>query len=120
MGEIDLSQMQWTLDGWRPYMWKLSQSAEIGPFPAKVPGSIQAALREAGLLPDWHVGLNSRLCEWAEHRHWRIETVLPAGIIPQGETAALVAQGLDYSGWVMVDGREVAEFRGALLPTVST
>ena len=81
----DLSQLQWRLSGWTPDYWRLTRSletgdlaqAEIQPLPARVPGSVQNALREAGIIPDWNVGLNARLCEWIENRHWIFETTLP-------------------------------------------
>ena len=64
----DLSQLDWTLSGWTPYLWQFTPSLESGSspdalvsVPAKVPGSVQQALLTAGLLPDWNVGLNARL-----------------------------------------------------------
>ncbi|HNR32581.1 MAG TPA: glycoside hydrolase family 2 TIM barrel-domain containing protein [Candidatus Hydrogenedentes bacterium] len=120
----DLSQFAWTLEGWRPYSWILGRKPgenahmrpDIGPIPAKVPGSAQAALFAAGLLPDWNVGVQSRACEWVEHRHWFFETTVPAGLLAPGERAVLVAEGLDYAGWILVDNREAARFEGALIP----
>ena len=124
MPAFDLARLPWTLEGWRPYAWQLGKSMEtdakmrpeVGPIPAQVPGSAQEALLRAGLLPDWHVGLNSRDCEWVEHRHWIFEATLPAGAVPNGERACLMADGLDYSGWILVDCCEVARFSGALTP----
>lgn len=82
---FDLSQLDWTVSGWLPEQWRLSYSFEIGApssaevkaIPAKVPGSVQYALREAGIIPDWNVGMNYRQCEWVENRHWIYETTLP-------------------------------------------
>ncbi|MCX6377102.1 MAG: hypothetical protein NTU88_13895, partial [Armatimonadetes bacterium] len=62
----DLSKLEWNLSGWIPELWRMDQTMEIGAspqaeipaIPAKVPGSVQAALREAGIIPDWNVGLN--------------------------------------------------------------
>lgn len=67
---IDLSGLEWRLTGWHPHYWRGTVSAETGmrldpdvpAVPAKVPGSVQQALRDAGLLPDWNEGLNSDLC----------------------------------------------------------
>jgi hypothetical protein len=69
--QYDLGQLDWTLAGWTPYLWRLQRSiesgassnAEVTSIPAPVPGSVQGALRAAGILPDWNVGLNVRLCE---------------------------------------------------------
>ena len=124
MPSFDLSQLDWTVEGWRPFMWRMGRSREAGhaikpdvpAVPAQVPGSVQRALRDAGILPDWNVGVNSRLCEWVEHRHWIYETRMPAGAVPPGEEAWLVAEGLDHSGWILVDDQEVARFQGSLVP----
>lgn len=119
MGCYELSTLSWKLEGWRPFWWKLARAAgsvpEVGPFDAPVPGSVQEALYRAGVLPDWNAGVNSRACEWVEHRHWIYETVIPSGWAGEGESACLVAEGLDYSGWVLVDGEEAFRFEGALV-----
>ncbi len=122
MGVFDLSALQWWLRGWRPKYCRMVNGidtfagAELGPVPARVPGSVQNALRDAGVIPDWRIGLNSRLCEWIEHREWQFSTEIPAGWVHNGEKVLLDAHGLDYSGSVYVDGREVGTFQGTLLP----
>jgi beta-mannosidase len=67
VSRITLSSLDWTLSCWRPYAGRLGKSREIG-FPikpgleaisAKVPGSVQQALLDAGKIPDWTVGMNS-------------------------------------------------------------
>lgn len=121
---VDLANVQWSLYGWRPFSWKLSRSmetgqylqADIGPFPAKVPGSVQEALREAGVLPDWNTGVNSRDCEWVEHYHWQFHAEIPDGKLSPTRPVMLDAQGLDYSGWVYLDGNEVGRFQGTFTP----
>ena len=70
MAVTDLSTGSWTLEGWRPNAWRPAKLGEAGfgiapdiaPVPMRVPGSVQQALLDAGILPDWRVGLNSRLC----------------------------------------------------------
>ena len=87
-----------------PEAWRLEMSMELGltiradvpAVPAKVPGSVQAALRDVGILPDWRIGLNTRMCEWAEHRHWIYETVLPSEWCDKPGRKILRADGLDY------------------------
>ena len=119
MSRIDLTGLAWQVCGWRPYAWLLQQAFEtatpfhpdIAPIPAKVPGSVQAALRAAGQLPDWHVGRQSLDCEWVEHRHWEFFTTLT---LPAGPFT-LHAEGLDHTGWILVDGKRVAEFTGSLV-----
>ncbi|MBI5095222.1 MAG: hypothetical protein HZB26_22660 [Candidatus Hydrogenedentes bacterium] len=124
MATFDLSTLHWSLYGWRPFVWRLGKSREtggvlgpdLGPFEADVPGSVQAALLRAGVIADWNAGVNSRSCEWVEHRHWDFSAYVPEGAIAQGEAVLLVAQGLDYSGWILVDCKEAAAFSGALVP----
>ena len=82
---LDLSSLNWTLTGTSPYCWLLmgvtktstNKTMEVPAIPTKVPGSVQQALLNAGLLPDWNTGLNSLQCEWVENRHWVFETTLP-------------------------------------------
>ncbi|MCE5315056.1 MAG: glycoside hydrolase family 2 TIM barrel-domain containing protein [Armatimonadota bacterium] len=122
----DLSKLDWSLSGWTPYLWKIGKTLEIGalpdaeihPIPAKVPGSVQNALKESGLLPDWNVGLNYRQCEWVEHRHWIYEASIPDGWIKAGKSYRLNCRGLDYCGRIMVNGQEVSTFCGSHIPHV--
>jgi len=123
MTTIDLSLASWQVAGWRPYAWQLGRSQEIGfvlktdfpPVPAVVPGSVQAALKNAGIIEDWLVGLNSLDCEWVENRHWEFFTDIGAEAIPPGSPVELRADGLDYSGSILIDNRIIADFSGALL-----
>ena len=122
MDEINLSDLPWTVAAWRPFawLWKITETSsplqpDVHPIPARVPGSVQQALLDAGLIDDWHIGLKSRSIEWVEHRHWEFSCRLPAGALPANERIILDAQGLDYSGWILVDNRQVAPFRGALV-----
>jgi len=125
----DLSALSWKLAGFTPYGWHLAKfpaivpSPQVGPaspeapaIPAKVPGSVQAALHEAGIIPDWNEGLNSRHCEWVENRHWVYEAYLPDEWFKEGRSFRLVCQGLDYAGWVALNGKVIGEFRGSLVP----
>lgn len=123
---FDLSQLKWTLAGWPPHGWRFLRSretqrdslAEIAPCLVSVPGSVQEALRKANVIPDWNVGANARACEWVENRHWIYTTHIPAGTIPSDRQVLLRADGLDYSGWVLVDDREIGSFEGSLTPHV--
>ena len=110
---FDLSQLDWQLTGWIPEQWRLQYSfesgaasaAEVPPIPAKVPGSVQFALQEAGIIPDWNVGMNFRECEWVENRHWIYEAALPDEWFAEGKTFRLNCRGLDYCGSVFVNGQ---------------
>ncbi len=122
----NLSQLDWSLTGWLPYLWKLgnpieantSQSAEITAIPAKVPGSVQMALLQAGLLPDWNVGLNYRACQWVENLHWVYQATIPDEWLAKKLKYRLDCQGLDGSGWVLLNGVEVKSFNGSHIPHV--
>ena len=124
----DLSSLQWTVEGYTPYLWLFERlyggmgnsgrCIDVPPVPAQVPGSVQGALRQAGILPDWNIGINSRDCEWVEHRHWMYRTRLPDAWLDQQASFRLECLGLDYSGWVYVNHREAATFKGTHLPHV--
>jgi beta-mannosidase len=119
--KIDLSKMSWQVQGWRPYAWQLKEAFGGGDFypdtpavPARVPGSVQAALRDSGVIPDWNKGLHSLDCEWVEHRHWEFFTELEVAAT-SGDPIILHADGLDYSGWIVIDHKVVEPFSGALI-----
>jgi beta-mannosidase len=121
---LDLSTLDWTLTGWRPFAWKLRKSAEtggfllpdFGPIAAHLPGSVQENLLRAGVIPDWHIGRNSLAIEWVEHRQWMFTATLPSLTLRPGSTVVFSAELLDHSGWVLLDGELAGEFRGAHLP----
>lgn len=121
-----LSQLPWLLAGSTPYMWHTSnlrdvrsyEAAEIPAVPAQVPGSVQAALLAAGVIRDWNQGNNYQLCEWVENRHWIYQTEIPAAWLKPGATVRLRALGLDDRGWILINGREVASFKGSFVPHV--
>ncbi|MFH1566783.1 MAG: glycoside hydrolase family 2 TIM barrel-domain containing protein [Gemmatimonadota bacterium] len=123
---FDLAGLEWQLTGWHPHYWRGTVSMEPGmkldpdvpAVPARVPGSVQQALRNADLLPDWNVGLNSRQCEWVENRHWVFETELPAAWAEAQGRKRLHCEGLDYQGVVLVNGEEAGSFCGTLVPYV--
>jgi beta-mannosidase len=113
----DLSGLDWKLTGWHPNYWRMGgMNPDVPAIPAKVPGSVQKALLDAGLIPDWNVGLNSRQCEWVENRDWMFETELPADWVSDPGRKMLKCEGLDYQGGVLVNGHQVGKFRGSLTP----
>ena len=124
MAQFNLSQLKWTLLGWRPFSWRVEKkpenqetiTADTGPIPAHIPASVQQLLFEAGLIQDWNVGLNSLSCEWIENRHWDYSATLPAQMFSENFSITLDAPGLDYSGWILVDCVEIHRFEGALIP----
>ncbi len=125
----DLSCLPWTVEGYTPYVWQFERMYGVGfgadarcldvpPIPARVPGSVQGALRAAGILPDWNIGLNWRACEWVEHRHWMYRVHLPDEWLIPSASFRLECLGLDYSGWVIVNRVEVAAFKGTHIPHI--
>jgi len=123
----DLSTLSWTVEGCTPYLWLFEWRHTVGfgsdlrcidvrPVPAKVPGSVQGALRDAGLLPDWNIGVNARQCEWVENRHWMYKARIPDAWLAESAQIRLECQGLDYAGWVLVNGQEVGTFKGTHVP----
>jgi len=123
---FDLSSLQWTVEGYTPYLWLFERlyggmgnsgrCIDVPPVPAQVPGSVQGALRQAGILPDWNIGINSRDCEWVEHRHWMYRTYIPDEWLDRRSEFRLECLGLDYSGWVYLNRKEVADFKGTHVP----
>lgn len=124
--EYNLGGLDWMLAGWTPFIWRqqraiesgATHNAEVGGIHARVPGSVQGALLEAGVIPDWNVGLEARACEWVENRHWVYTASLPDNWLPAGATVRLRALGLDYRGWVLVNGATAGTFTGTFVPHV--
>jgi beta-mannosidase len=122
----DLGGLDWQLAGFTPHEWELGTSMEIGasasaevlPVSAPVPGSVQKALLDAGLIPDWNVGLNAKLIEWVENRHWIYETVIPDEWLTPGRRFRLRCLGLDGFGCLRLNGRQIHRFANAFLPQV--
>lgn len=124
----DLSKLEWQITGLIPYQWAFFNcksfsevpAAEVSLLKTSVPGSVQKALLDAGIIEDWNTGMNARKCEWVENRHWVYEALLPAELVNElsgeGLRTMLVCEGLDYSGWVLINGREVGEFKGTFIP----
>ncbi|MHB0998837.1 MAG: glycoside hydrolase family 2 protein [Armatimonadota bacterium] len=122
--QYDLSQLKWRLSGWTPFVWRMNQTVELGEtpsseilaIPAKVPGSVQESLKQAGTIPDWNNYPHWFDCEWVENRHWIYEAVLPKEWIEKGKTFRLHCEGLDYAGCIVMNGKIIAEFCGSYVP----
>lgn len=121
---FDLCQLKWQVSGFVPYLWgidhytdiRLAPDAEIGPIDAPVPGSVQKALLDAGIVKDWNVGLNAREMEWVENRDWVYQTEIPDDWISGGSQMRLCCSGLDYAGRILLNGQPVLDFRGSFTP----
>jgi beta-mannosidase len=119
----DLRTLDWTVAGYLPSAWSAMSmelgfplEPEVASVPARVPGSVQGALREAGVLPDWYVGLNSRACEWVEHREWVYTAQLPDAWFAEGARVVLNCAGLDGNGIIVCNTRQVGAFDNAFIP----
>ncbi len=129
----NLSGLEWKLAGFAPYHWlynpprdlESASAADVTVLPVQVPGSVQGALFQAGLLPDWNTGMNTRLYEWVENRHWIFQARIPDEWLTSyfqsdsGDSTLgvrLVCDGLDDRGWVWLNGQEVGRFENAFVP----
>ena len=118
-----LSSLSWQLAGFNPYNWRLFKAedirlaqAEFPAIPVQVPGSVQAALLNENLIPDWNQGMNSLDCEWVENRHWIFQVDLPDAWFSVEGQVCLKCLGLDDRGWVYLNGIEAAVFSGGFIP----
>jgi beta-mannosidase len=124
MKRYNLSNLEWTLKGYMPDSWRSSETfaydpsrfAEVAAIPVKVPGSVQKALLDAGLIPDWNVGMNYRLCQWAEHLDWVFEARIPDEWFSSGNRLCLNFHGLDYKGDVYINSKNIGSFCGSFTP----
>ena len=123
----DAGSLEWKLWGFRPNLWRMnfnhatlsSTWAEVDGIPMKVPGSVQKALLDAGIIKDWNIGTNARDMEWIENREWLLTAVIPdAWVKPEAssERVYLDCKGLDYKGLVYVNGREAGTFCNSFIP----
>jgi len=121
---FNLTRFKWTLRGWHAWNWQLALARETGitllpvagPIPVRVPGSVQGALRDAGVIPDWNVATNSLAAEWVENRHWTFETKLPVKGCCLPGRKQLVCDGLDGAGVIRCGDAEVGQFSSAFVP----
>lgn len=122
---FDASSLDWRLWCYRPNVWRMNFNfeqfsgswAEHSDLPMTVPGSVQNALKKAGVIEDWNVGVNSRKIEWIENREWLVMAKLPDKIkADENEKIFLRCHGLDYKGILMINGHEAGRFDNAFVP----
>jgi len=122
--EINLSSLDWKLWGYRIDSWRKNfdfaqlrgDRAEYMDISVKVPGSVQKALKDAGIISDWNIGTNSTSNEWIENRHWLFVTPLPDSCLKNGNEFILHCNGLDQKGLIYVNGKEAGTFNNAFVP----
>ena len=124
LSEFNLSSLDWKLWGYRIDSWRknfdfanlLGDRAEYMNIPVKIPGSVQKALKGAGIITDWNIGTNSTSSEWIENRHWLFVTRIPDQYFLSGNEFILHCSGLDQKGLVYVNGKEAGTFNNAFIP----
>lgn len=117
------SALEWKLWGFSPESWRSSQSmpddkpnSEVRGIPVTIPGSVQMALKNAGIIEDWNIGLNHRKCEWVENRSWVFSAKVPDNWIDKNKNIRLVCDGLDDNGFILVNGKEAGQFNNSFIP----
>jgi len=120
----DLGKLAWTLSSFTPNLELVEKftyvrsklDAEVFCIPASVPGSVQHALLQAGIIQDWNVGLNARKIEWVENRDWIYQAALPDEWVGSGKKLVLRCLGLDYSGDILLNGKRILPFDCTFTP----
>ncbi|MDD2361706.1 MAG: hypothetical protein PHH84_01930, partial [Oscillospiraceae bacterium] len=120
---FSLNGKDWRLTGWARHQWSMEKLVEtsdssqpcVQTVPATVPGGVHCDLLRAGIISDWNDDTNFRHLEWVEHREWTLEKNFS---LPRGDfdRIRLRFEGLDYSGFVFVNGHEVMRFQGMHIP----
>ena len=111
----NLSLLNWELVGTKPHYWRLWEQMdemrikqpENAPVTARMPGSVQQSLLDAGIIPDWNVGTNYRDIEWIENRHWIYFTDIPDNFIDTNIKTVLSCKGLDGDGENILRDQEI-------------
>ena len=117
------SNLEWKLWGFNPESWRWSMNSitdkpnsVVRGIPITIPGSVQLALRQAGIIKDWNIGLNHQDCEWVENRNWVFSTKIPDDWLQKNKQINLVCNGLDDNGVVLVNGKEAGQFNNSFIP----
>ena len=81
-----------------------------------VPGTVRAALLEAGEIPNPYVGFDNEKSLWTEEKEWWFFKTfsLPAKL--QGKWIDLVFEGASFRGEVWLNGRMIGALKGMLNP----
>jgi beta-mannosidase len=123
--EYNASSLEWRLWGYRPNVWRMNfdfhnltgEWADVQGIPIEVPGSVQMALKNANIIEDWNIGLNSQKIEWIENRQWIVASKISDDIARHGDDEVYVfCKGLDYNGALYVNGKEIGIFNNAFIP----
>ncbi len=118
-----LNGADWRVSGWMRHQWKFQKLMETDSFSlpvvlavdAVVPGAVQVDLLRAGVIEDWNMGDNFLHMEWVEHREWVYEKHFCLENT-DAQRYELCFEGLDFSGYIHLNGCEVYHFEGMHLP----
>jgi beta-mannosidase len=122
--KYNVSSLEWKLWGYGPESWKWDfnfneikgPKAEFSNIPARIPGSVQKALKDAGIIDDWNIGSNNYNIEWIENRHWIFITKIPDEWIKKDSKTILQCLGLDHNGVIIINGKEAGKFNNTFIP----
>lgn len=125
--EISLSNLDWEVKGYWPYVPLKEKSMETGQtlhgvppwIPAQVPGGVHQDLFRAGLIEDPYYGLNSLKCEWVENRWWMYRAAFPKKMEGRDlakERVSLLFKGMDYEAVVFLNDERLGCHRGMYEP----
>lgn len=122
-----MSIRSWQLNGYYPHVPAFSGVTESGnapvgmfqPMEAPVPGSVYAALRQAGLLCDPHFELNSLQWEWVKDRWWLYwaDVELPAALA--GRNLRLRFGGIDLNATITFNNQPLGRSENMYVPFVA-
>ncbi len=96
----------------------LNQSL-MPPMPCRVPGSIYAALEDAGVIEDPFFDMNSLKAQWVAGHWWVYQTTFSCDHPASGERMELVLEGVDYHGHIFVNSHKVGESANMYVPFVA-
>lgn len=121
--EISLSNLNWQVKGYWPYVPMKEKSMETGQtlhgvtpwIKAKVPGGVHYDLWKAGYIENPYYARNSLNCEWVENRWWMYRTEFAGqmgSVDLTGERVFLVFKGLDYEAMIYVNDELLDTHKG--------
>ncbi len=116
---INISQTEWSVRGYWPWVPLLKNSMELGQelmgvtdwIPATVPGGVHYDLFRAGLIEHPYYEMNSLHCEWVENRWWVYRTSFKRPS-EAGSLIELVCKGLDYEASIYVNNKHLGDHEG--------
>lgn len=96
--------------------WKLYEVGTDLPIDIKVPGDVNDALREAGLMPDPRYDTNARECYFVTSKEWEYRLSFDYEV--SGKTARLRFTGIDGTAEVFLNGESLGKAQNAHHPYV--